>query len=151
MSPEISTHKCVLPTLTRDVQLLVRIIQPHFPHECVKIKLRFFFPSDFLSLFPFLPYFILAHVQGLNGSTKFNALWLKCVDWRKEVFCMFELFQTTIRGWYISPKNYPQKSRMLKFQQNEQSRITSKQQKIDKKCQWHMNIKSGSPFHNPQI
>src|SRR5664279_5214101 len=86
MSLEISTPKnaqvITLPTLTR-VQNFVMIAPPDFPPRMGENANP---NSSFPSLsFPFLPYFILAHVWSLNALTDFNAQWLKYVDWRKEV------------------------------------------------------------------
>jgi len=84
----------------------LRSFYPIFPHWCVKMPTPFlpflyspFFPC-FLS-FPFLPYFILAYMQDLNVLTEFNAIWLKTRGLAQEsAFCMFEMFRSTISGWY---------------------------------------------------
>ena len=60
----------------------------------------------FLS-FPFLPYFILAHLYSLNAWIDFYVWYLKMSGSAQgSAFCMIRPFKTNIWG-VLTPKNYP--------------------------------------------
>ena len=106
---------------------------------------------DFSSFLPScLSFFFLRTCTGKMDRHNFRHNGSKDAVWRKEVPSQ-QVFFTILTFWgSFCPKTPKISPPVGKSQPNKKSRITSKPFKIDKKCQLNMNIKSGSPFQNPQ-